>query len=75
MLNGFIFIVAGWAPFNNESNEKNHHYYAPEIQMVMEKYLSLQSDPSALEAFVKEQKAIASRMMQVCVNFLTNPGE
>jgi hypothetical protein len=35
--------------------------------MVVEKYLALQTDEPALKAFMKEQKAIASKMMKVSV--------
>jgi hypothetical protein len=51
--------------FNHNPNSHGHKYYAKELEMAFEHYISLQGNPDAQAAFVNEQTDMALQMMKV----------
>lgn len=56
-------------PFDSVDNTRWNTYYIPEITSVIEMYIKLKSDSTALESFVTARKALASQHMKVRTSF------
>jgi hypothetical protein len=52
---------------NGSDNDQGGFFYVPEFEMVLNRYQELKPDPTALEAFIKQQNDVVSQMKKVSI--------
>lgn len=57
--------------FDNCDNGRQNAYYVPELEMIVKRYQELESDSTALNRFIEQQRVIASQMMKVGTLLIT----